>query len=98
MYSLSPGEDTFQRLPYPSSNNPSLAKLLDFKNKSAEEVEDLEELYGKNEFDIPIPTFLELIAEHMVAPFFVFQVRSFCFYTAQMLTLFYRYSVLACGA
>lgn len=32
--------------------------------------------YGKNEFDIPLPQFLELLKEHMVAPFFVFQV--FC--------------------
>ena len=32
--------------------------------------------YGKNIFDIPIPTFLELLGEHAVAPFFVFQV--FC--------------------
>lgn len=32
--------------------------------------------YGKNKFDIPIPTFLELFKEHAVAPFFVFQI--FC--------------------
>jgi len=32
--------------------------------------------YGKNEFDIPIPTFTELFSEHTTAPFFVFQI--FC--------------------
>lgn len=40
---------------------------------------DLEKLvrnYGKNKFDIPIPTFMELFKEHAVAPFFVFQI--FC--------------------
>ncbi len=39
-------------------------------------VDSLEELYGKNEFDIPIPSFAELFGEHATAPFFVFQL--FC--------------------
>ncbi|KAI6127508.1 cation-transporting ATPase [Pisolithus croceorrhizus] len=33
-------------------------------------------LYGKNEFNIPIPSFSELFGEHATAPFFVFQI--FC--------------------
>ncbi|KAF3989099.1 hypothetical protein FT663_03770 [Candidozyma haemuli var. vulneris] len=32
--------------------------------------------FGKNKFDIPVPTFLELFKEHAVAPFFVFQLFS----------------------
>jgi len=32
--------------------------------------------YGPNTFDIPVPSFLELFQEHAVAPFFVFQI--FC--------------------
>ncbi|ANZ74639.1 BA75_00390T0 [Komagataella pastoris] len=36
----------------------------------------MQRLYGKNLFDIPIPTFLELFKEHAVAPFFVFQIFS----------------------
>ncbi|KAI9343312.1 hypothetical protein DFJ73DRAFT_841861 [Zopfochytrium polystomum] len=34
------------------------------------------DFYGRNFFDVPIPTFAELFREHAVAPFFVFQL--FC--------------------
>lgn len=40
------------------------------------EIEKLTQYYGKNLFDIPVPTFTELFKEHAVAPFFVFQI--FC--------------------
>jgi cation-transporting ATPase 13A1 len=40
------------------------------------EIEKLQQHYGDNSFDIPIPTFTELFKDHAVAPFFVFQV--FC--------------------
>lgn len=43
---------------------------------SAAEVQRLQQHYGDNAFDIPVPTFVELFKEHAVAPFFVFQV--FC--------------------
>lgn len=40
------------------------------------EIERLQQYYGPNIFDIPVPTFSELFKEHAVAPFFVFQI--FC--------------------
>ncbi|KAJ5041952.1 hypothetical protein J3E74DRAFT_426894 [Bipolaris maydis] len=43
---------------------------------SPAEIERLQQHYGDNAFDIPVPTFTELFKEHAVAPFFVFQV--FC--------------------
>ena len=46
------------------------------KGLTQKDAEELLMQYGKNEFDIPIPTFTELFLEHATAPFFVFQI--FC--------------------
>lgn len=43
---------------------------------SATELTRIEQHYGTNTFDIPVPSFTELFQEHAVAPFFVFQI--FC--------------------
>ncbi|KAM5491138.1 putative cation-transporting ATPase 1 [Microsporum audouinii] len=43
---------------------------------STTQIESVQQHYGDNTFDIPVPTFVELFKEHAVAPFFVFQV--FC--------------------
>jgi cation-transporting ATPase 13A1 len=43
---------------------------------SSSEIKKLQQHYGDNAFDIPIPTFTELFQDHAVAPFFVFQI--FC--------------------
>lgn len=40
------------------------------------EIELAENKWGNNEMDIPLPEFIDIFKEHMVAPFFVFQI--FC--------------------
>ena len=43
---------------------------------TSEDVDRVQQHYGDNTFDIPVPTFTELWKEHAVAPFFIFQM--FC--------------------
>lgn len=47
-----------------------------YSNISENELNILKNKYGQNVTNIPVPSFLELYKEHMVAPFFVFQI--FC--------------------
>ena len=67
---------TFSRLPYPCSSNPPLGSFLEPPALTTAGMTSLVSLYGKNEYNIPIPSFTALFSEHATAPFFVFQV--FC--------------------
>jgi len=67
---------TFARLAYPSSGKPALSTFLSPKSLTSKRLPELHDLYGGNEFNIPIPSFTELFGEHATAPFFVFQI--FC--------------------
>lgn len=73
------GSDTFAPLSYALDKEPK--PLIGFFQqshglRSASEIERLQNYYGDNSFDIPVPSFTELFKEHAVAPFFVFQI--FC--------------------
>ena len=51
---------TFARLPYPCSSNPSLGSFLSPPALTTAQTTSLESLYGKNEYNIPIPSFSSL--------------------------------------
>lgn len=71
--------NTFAPLAYSIDRDPK-PQVGDFQQSKGlvkgAEIERLEQYYGPNVFDIPVPTFSELFKEHAVAPFFVFQI--FC--------------------
>lgn len=76
-YFYTPETNTFNLLAYPSDQNPTLATFNSTTGIATEtDLALTKELYGKNTFDIPVPTFFELLGEHMQAPFFVFQMFS----------------------
>lgn len=78
-FTYSPENKEFSRLAYPVDSIPA-PTLSTFQTSeglsTTTTVNAVENAYGKNTFDIPIPTFKELFGEHAVAPFFVFQL--FC--------------------
>ncbi|GAB1318426.1 putative cation-transporting ATPase 1 [Madurella fahalii] len=72
-----PESGSFSTLTYDIDANPKLGQFQRSRGiVSAAELNRLEQHYGTNTFDIPVPTFTELFKEHAVAPFFVFQI--FC--------------------
>jgi len=72
-YRYDADKNTFVRLEYP--NVAALADMLESAgHRSQEDVRWGLQKWGLNEFDIPIPSFLDLYLEHLVAPFFLFQV------------------------
>ena len=67
----------FEKLEYLSSLSYDMAYYKQSTGiGSDEELLELKEKYGMNRFDVPVPSFQELFKEHVVAPFFVFQI--FC--------------------
>lgn len=68
------GKESFARLEFPSEGSfQAYLGCRGLRDEAAVEV--AMERWGRNVLDIPMPAFLELFAEHAVAPFFVFQVQ-----------------------
>ncbi|GKT34383.1 Endoplasmic reticulum transmembrane helix translocase [Aduncisulcus paluster] len=68
-------DDSFVSLPYPVTISYSEVKEVCVNGGlSKEDVESKQDLFGMNEVDISVPKFGEVIKEHFMAPFFVFQI------------------------
>ena len=66
----------FEKLDYLHSKKHPMRYFKDVKGLDTKTAGLNETKYGLNRFEIPIPSFQELFKEHMVAPFFIFQL--FC--------------------
>ncbi|CAG9462154.1 unnamed protein product [Pedinophyceae sp. YPF-701] len=65
----------FRPLPYPTRL--PLSKYIAHRGLAGDAaVATAAAVFGRNEFVVPIPTFVELLKEQMTAPFFIFQI--FC--------------------
>jgi manganese-transporting P-type ATPase len=68
----------FLKLDYLHHNSHTMSFHKRAKGLVRGDLEALHMKYGFNRFDIPMPTFMELFKEHLVAPFFVFQLFCVC--------------------
>jgi cation-transporting ATPase 13A1 len=68
----------FEKLDYLHHHQHSVGYYKNQMGLSDVDVEALNLKYGLNKFDVPLPSFLELFKEHIVAPFFVFQIFCVC--------------------
>eukprot|EP00667_Euglena_gracilis_P000976 EG_transcript_976 len=75
-YEYLPGRQVFVRRAFCHRMTFGQYRRLDGHSASEAALDCLRELYGHNHLRIPIPTFRRLLQEHMLAPFFVFQM--FC--------------------
>lgn len=81
--------NTFVPLSLPTQN-----KLEFYKKATGLSESDLiqkKKIYPDNNYDIPVPTFMELYKEHAVSPFFVFQI--FCCFL-WMMDEYWQYSLM----
>ncbi|KAJ3156879.1 hypothetical protein HDU86_003414 [Geranomyces michiganensis] len=72
-----PETGMFEKLDYPTNHGYTVSNYNNWRGLETDaDIEYCKEKYGPNKFDIPIPKFGELFKEHLMAPFFVFQL--FC--------------------
>lgn len=95
IYSPGQAENTgnFISLKFPEREQLSFYAQQNGYQKS-KEVELAENKFGINDLEIPMPQFIDIFKEHMVAPFFVFQI--FCTFL-WMLDEYWYYSLFTFG-
>ena len=72
-FSYSKDKKTFSQIPYPVDDSIEFYRTNEgIQDQTALKKADL--VWGPNKMSVPIPQFLEIYKEHMVAPFFVFQL------------------------
>lgn len=64
----------FKRLDYPDHSN--IGNYIKWQGLNLKLIDFVSQKYSLNDLSIPLPKFLELFKEHVVAPFFVLQI--FC--------------------
>ena len=70
-FSYSADKKTFAQIPYPVDDPISFYQECEgIVDKASLNQADL--VWGPNKMSVPIPQFLEIYKEHMVAPFFIF--------------------------
>lgn len=75
-YVYNPDRKMFEKLVYVHHQSFPMSHFKKLKGLGTKDLDNLLLRYGPNKFDVPLPTFMELFKEHLVAPFFVFQL--FC--------------------
>ncbi|KAK8898839.1 hypothetical protein M9Y10_001131 [Tritrichomonas musculus] len=83
----------FHPLKYPSDC--PISEYLESKGLTKEESKSRLDYFGPNSYQIPIPSFMELMKEHVLAPFFVFQVFSILCWMLDEYFIYSLFSLLA---
>lgn len=83
----------FWSLKYPTDL--TFGEYLDSCGLTDKEAHVRQAYYGTNQYQIPIPSFMELMKEHVLAPFFVFQVFAVCCWMIDDYFIYSLFSLLS---
>jgi cation-transporting ATPase 13A1 len=84
---------TFSPIPYPVTETIEHYQCVEgLEDDLAKKKADL--IYGSNKMSIPIPDFLDIYKEHLVMPFFVFQLFTTCLW---LLDDYWYFSLMSLG-